>query len=327
MERSWRQVSALLVLLALFAAACSSDPSEVVVGDDTSGDVGEEVEDTTDDAMEEVADVASDSVADDSSPFETGPLSNEQSNTLLAIEAAQALWERNGIQDYDFTLVNEVWSAQEVGPIAPSYQIEVRSKAVVRVLPNDDFAFELDDFSIDMLFEELPEAVLSEANFIVEFDNTFGVPTLISSTADNEEMVLGIENFRVAGDYPNECSTVGREADIDWSAPETAVEDTRQGILRALATCDFFALSHLARLGELPLLTDFGGSGVELIWEAESSGESLMSTLFDLLEGKPSTVDGITSWPAEFTDPNSEYLGWRVGISDEGEWLYFVAGD
>ena len=27
------------------------------------------------------------------------------------------------------------------------------------------------------------------------------------------------------------------------------------------------------------------------------------------------------------SDPNTDYLDWRVGISDAGEWLFFIAGD
>ena len=327
MRFSRRQVSALLVLLALVAAACGSDPVDLVSGDDGEAAEQDAVgDDAETDADPEQSDNPTSSVADDSAPVVTG-LSVHQQEMLGALDEARATWSRNGSKNHDFTLFSASTGPAEDRPPSPHYQIEVRQGEVSRVVPEDGFRSELDDFNVADLLEELDSAIQDDDGFQVDFDAEFGIPEHIRWSDDGVELVLLIENFRVAGDYPEKCSTSGLVVEVSPIDGAGAVNSTRSTLLAALASCDFLTLSHLASLGREPLTTSFGGSGVERLWEAESSGEPLMTTLYELLAQDPATKNGVTVWPAEFANENSEYLDWRVGIAEDGEWLFFVAGD
>lgn len=135
-----------------------------------------------------------------------------------------------------------------------------------------------------------------------------------------------------------------------------AVAETRNAIFAAAAACDFDALEGLA--GD-QFNTSFGGGGVENLRLWENQGRDPMATLLYLLDMKHATIEvdddaDIYVWPAvaasgslgeiteeeldELANIHSEgelddfasagsYLGWRTGIDQEGNWLYFVAGD
>ncbi|MGH3650490.1 MAG: hypothetical protein ACRDU9_07235 [Acidimicrobiia bacterium] len=134
------------------------------------------------------------------------------------------------------------------------------------------------------------------------------------------------------------------------------VARTRYAIADAAARCDFDALEALAAEG---FTTSFGGGGVENIslWEEKGTGQ--LGTLLQVLDMSYATVDDgqggqIYVWPAayayeswvdvppELIDELREiytqseldllgelgsYGGWRTGIDQSGDWLFFVAGD
>ena len=134
-----------------------------------------------------------------------------------------------------------------------------------------------------------------------------------------------------------------------------AVAKTRDAIITAAATCDMEALQSLA--GD-QFTTSYGWGGSEnlVIWN--DKGLEPTRTLLLLLDMGHATIAGedgeIYVWPAALTheswDETTEeerdelarihtegefdlfahggaYLGWRTGIDENGNWLYFVAGD
>lgn len=134
------------------------------------------------------------------------------------------------------------------------------------------------------------------------------------------------------------------------------VSATREAIATAASQCD---LTSLQSLGGEGLRTSFGGGGVEnlAIWEDRDEGR--LGTLLELLDMSYGTVPGeaggaIYVWPAAATYDSWEeipedemaelaniysqgeleqlagfgqYAGWRTGIDQDGNWLYFTAGD
>lgn len=152
------------------------------------------------------------------------------------------------------------------------------------------------------------------------------------------------------------CSATGVGVPVSVEELPPAVADKHTAITQAAAACDLPALSRLA--GE-DLTTSFGGGGFENLelWEAEGTGR--LGTLLEVLGTSHAIVESgaegdIYVWPAAFTydtwddipaehieelggiytqqeiDQIAEfgvYAGWRVGIDETGNWLFFVAGD
>lgn len=152
------------------------------------------------------------------------------------------------------------------------------------------------------------------------------------------------------------CSATGVDIPVSPSGLPPAVADKHTAIAQAAAECDLPALSRLA--GE-DLTTSFGGGGLENLelWEAEGTGQ--LGTLLEVLGTSYATVENgdrgaIYVWPAAFAydtwdeipaeyidelrtiytqqeiDQIAEfgaYAGWRVGVDETGNWLFFVAGD
>lgn len=130
-----------------------------------------------------------------------------------------------------------------------------------------------------------------------------------------------------------------------------AVAATREAIFAAATACDFAALDALA---PPDLRYTFGdhGDAVASWREAEERGEPVLRWLAELLRATPANDHGLWVWPAFFTRTVAEwspddrrqverllgedvesltgsgaYLGYRVGIADDGTWRYFIAGD
>ena len=129
------------------------------------------------------------------------------------------------------------------------------------------------------------------------------------------------------------------------------VAAARQGIAAAALDCDW---DRLAEYAVSDFTSSFGGGGFE---DMLRSGP--VELLVPLLNTPYGVVDSgevrIFVWPSAFAyetwdqvpeedlralDPiykedlyevmipgSESYLGWRIGITEEGEWLYFVAGD
>jgi hypothetical protein len=134
-----------------------------------------------------------------------------------------------------------------------------------------------------------------------------------------------------------------------------AVAQTREAILTAARARDYEGLEAL--LDPATFSYSFGESGDPVgYWqELESEGHVpifgdiiplVLSTAFEELDGiyvwpgaaakEPSdwTEEDVDSMRVFFTDEEIEsfrefggYLGWRIGIREDGTWLYFVSGD
>jgi len=154
----------------------------------------------------------------------------------------------------------------------------------------------------------------------------------------------------------SECSAEGVPLPAEAEALPAAVTNTRVAIVTAGAACDLAALESLAAD---TFTTSLGGGGVENLTAWEDQGEQPLATLLHLFDMAYATVeleDGgrIYVWPAaatyeswsEITEDELDelsrihtegeldqiagygsYIGWRTGIDQDGNWLYFVAGD
>lgn len=151
------------------------------------------------------------------------------------------------------------------------------------------------------------------------------------------------------------CSATGvpkPAAPTDLPAP---VLETWQRIVDAAAACDLDALEEIGKNAHLSYGA-VGGIANLRRWEEEGDGK--LGTLLKLLglshaavtQGEP----GSYAWPAAYTRPTWDavpqgerdelraihtpseiagfaalrgYHGWRLGISADGTWSYFIAGD
>lgn len=152
-----------------------------------------------------------------------------------------------------------------------------------------------------------------------------------------------------------DCSAQGEQV---TAAPAPDLPDDvaaqREFLIDAALRCDeqllFTAIEESSQF-----TYSFGSEGDALgyWWELEEAGEEPFLRLAEVLATTPALADGdeVYVWPrvhtgqpedttaeawAEVTwmeDPQQQaedaggYLGWRVGISDDGEWRFFVAGD
>lgn len=161
---------------------------------------------------------------------------------------------------------------------------------------------------------------------------------------------------------PQQCSAEGVPEPALSSDLPADVDTTARAIIGAASDCDFDALAGIASTDGSPdLITSFGGGGLENLarWEEEGRGElGTLIRLFGTSHAVTEIEDGpdIYVWPAAFAyddweDIPPEYLtelmdlgvygegeldeiarfgsyaGWRTGIDEEGNWVFFVAGD
>jgi hypothetical protein len=160
---------------------------------------------------------------------------------------------------------------------------------------------------------------------------------------------------------PGKCSAqrLGGLLKPEAGVPST-VAATRERIGRAAVACDYDALGRLASEGAAPFTFTYGdATRAETYWRNEElTGARPLSKLVKILSLEPATrrtgEETQFVWPAayaydswvavpdaqkdalravytppqiaEFRDQHS-YIGYRVGISATGEWLFFVAGD
>lgn len=153
-----------------------------------------------------------------------------------------------------------------------------------------------------------------------------------------------------------ECSASGTPVPGRDESLPAAVAETRTAIVRAASQCDLQAVIDLAGPG---FITDFGGGDADTFKTWEEDGEGRLGTLLGILDMSHAIVDDgnggeIYVWPAAFAYDNWEdippaaldellalytreeveqlsqlgvYGGWRAGIAQDGDWLFFVAGD
>lgn len=155
------------------------------------------------------------------------------------------------------------------------------------------------------------------------------------------------------------CSAAG----LDPLQPELAglppaVAEMRRAILRAAEACDYAKLEELALAGGETFIYSFGngGSPAEYWRGAEAAGENAMAMLVRTLAlpYARETFDIepylLYVWPSAYLVESSEedwaalaelyspeeielfeeygsFIGWRVGITETGDWRFFVAGD
>lgn len=130
-----------------------------------------------------------------------------------------------------------------------------------------------------------------------------------------------------------------------------AVAATREAIFAAATACDFAALDALAP-SELRYTFGDHGDAVAAWREAEARGEPVLRWMAEVLRATPANEHGLWVWPAFFTRTvakwsaadrreaermlgedfasltgSGAYLGYRVGLAEDGTWMYFVAGD
>ncbi len=157
-------------------------------------------------------------------------------------------------------------------------------------------------------------------------------------------------------DAAGDCSAAGAAIDApDLSDLPDEVVALRDFLIDAALRCDE-QLLHTA-LTESDMFTySFGAEGdaIGYWWDLEEAGEEPFLRLAQVLATTPAVADGgeIVVWPqvttgndehtgddawAELTWLTSDelaayrgevgYLGWRAGISMDGEWRFFVSGD
>lgn len=126
---------------------------------------------------------------------------------------------------------------------------------------------------------------------------------------------------------------------------------TRAALLDAARASDWAALEALIPTDTL-FTSDFGG-GTDHIARYEELGPDLLEEVVALLEGSFVTLDDITVWPELYArvpfafgadereelearfgaerlaewEAAGDYLGWRLGITGDGEWIFLVSSD
>lgn len=179
------------------------------------------------------------------------------------------------------------------------------------------------------------------------------------TVAASDTVALETPSCSAAGLDPN----LPVRASSDSLQPEPAalppaVAEMRRAILRAAVACDYARLEELALAGGDVFIYSFGngGSPAEYWREGESRGEEAMAMMVRTL-GLPysrETLDidpyVLYIWPSAYLVESGEedwtalaelyspedielfkeygsFIGWRVGITETGDWRFFVAGD
>lgn len=158
------------------------------------------------------------------------------------------------------------------------------------------------------------------------------------------------------GPVTAECLAAELEVPLPQEDLPEAVATKRNAIIAAAMECDTDTLIQLAGPD---LVTSFGGGGPEVFEDSAEGDGVLIRTLVQILatpHAHREHGDGSSDyvWPAAFAhetwdeipDEDIEalrtflsdeeldqiaefgsYADWRVGITPEGDWLFFVAGD
>lgn len=149
--------------------------------------------------------------------------------------------------------------------------------------------------------------------------------------------------YRVPDADPSEdlgsCSSDPDRPAAFTDRPElpAGVADMRRAIWEAAVACDVETLEQLALGGTRGFTYSFGEDGAPArYWTRhEEEGAQPLLQLAQLLAGESATIETqfradvyetVHVWPAGFAEEDG-YLGLRVGITADGEWVFFVAGD
>jgi hypothetical protein len=211
----------------------------------------------------------------------------------------------------------------------------------------------------------LPSGTRVTGWFVDAGDGTLVATTSEAAAAgrydDNVNVLDAMMRSLRLSDRKSACST-GRSVPPPARQPElpAAVSDTRMAIIEAARACDYDRLAEVALAGDSRFTYSFGGSGrPAAFWrEAEAAGRAPLRMLVELLDGPAATRDagGTTQyvWPAAYAfetwsevppsareelrriygeddlrrfEQFGSYVGHRVGITESGDWIFFVAGD
>ncbi|NNC92182.1 MAG: hypothetical protein HKN80_06785 [Acidimicrobiia bacterium] len=213
------------------------------------------------------------------------------------------------------------------------------------------------------VFAEIERALREADSFTADYHPVLGYPTNVYidwiANAADEEVSYTIANLRDPAEYPDSCSTDGWEAGLvpQPDLPE-AVAATRLALFEAAMTCDFGAIAAVSDGADLPVQTSHGGSGPEYVWQREREGIPLMRTLVEHLNLGFTASEDSYVWPSameNLTSPYGEglseedyaallelytvedleesfelfdgFVGHRIAIAADGQWLFFIAGD
>jgi hypothetical protein len=150
-----------------------------------------------------------------------------------------------------------------------------------------------------------------------------------------------------------DCSAAGLSADLpDDPAVPAPVAELRQRIVDAAVDCDYDALQALALEGGTGFTYSYGGetSAADYWAGAEERGEEVLRILVESLRQPGHEYQGNWVWPTAYTDEptaadwealdglypqaqldamrqSGSFLGYRVGITSAGDWIFYVAGD
>ncbi len=217
--------------------------------------------------------------------------------------------------------------------------------------------------TVNGVFDELERALRDADSFTAEYHPLLGYPTNVYidwiANAADEEVSYTIRSLRDPADYPQSCSTDGGEAELrPQPGLPAAAAATRLALFEAAMSCDFGGIGAVSDAGDLPVQTSHGGSGPEYIWDNERQGIPLMRTLVEHLNLSFAASEGSHVWPSAMEDLTSPYgdglseedyesllelytveeleesfeffdgfVGYRIVIADDGQWLFFIAGD
>jgi hypothetical protein len=134
-----------------------------------------------------------------------------------------------------------------------------------------------------------------------------------------------------------------------------AVEMTRAAIITAAGAHDYDALAALIPDSGFTFSYGAGDSAIDYWKDLEAAGETPLETMAGLLALRHTRAGDIYVWPwaydrdpANLTSAQKDalagagaatreqleqmgelghYLGWRLGIRQDGTWVFFVAGD
>lgn len=149
----------------------------------------------------------------------------------------------------------------------------------------------------------------------------------------------------------SDCSAANLSGELPAQELPTAVAEKRRAIAEAAVACDFERLEQLASDAGFTYSYGASGGAAEYWQSREQAGDEVLGRLLRLL-ALPFTRNeaGFYAWPSAYTENptsrdwdllrgiydrreiasfrrNGSYLGHRIGISRDGEWQFFVAGD
>ena len=180
-----------------------------------------------------------------------------------------------------------------------------------------------------------------------------GAIALLAACGGDDDQTAAPEESTTTSAPAAQCSAAGIQEPGNGEQLPGPVAETRTEIIDFARACDFDGLATLAMEGDFTYSFG-GGEDPAAFWrEAEDAGDEPLATLVQLL-GMEAHIDDQVVWPrayareswadvteeerAELLEIYSEedlaqfeafgsYAGYRVGISSDGDWTFFVAGD